>query len=168
MGNKRNKRFNGNGCRRVFGRKRKFPQKHQFEAQSVRTVPDSPSQEESRPSIEGCRIVNINKLEKYISELTIHSAHCGGHFSLKGETRHGLASILKAECSSCGHTIIFETSPKVKGPRKYCRWECNLAAVWGQMSTGGGHSHLEETMSVLGIPVMTQASFISTERDIGI
>ncbi len=102
-----------------------------------------------------------------MNDLTTHSAHCGGNIVLTGETRYGLASILKGQCSSCGHTITFETSPKVKGPKLYCRWECNLAVVWGQMGTGGGHSHLEETMSVLGVPVMTQASFISTERDIG-
>lgn len=48
------------------------------------------------------------------------------------------------------------------------RWECNLAAVWGQMSTGGGHSQLQETMSVLGVPVMSKASFISIEKDIGV
>ncbi len=35
------------------------------------------------------------------------------------------------------------------------------------MATGGGHSHLEEMMSVLGVPVMTKASFVSTERHIG-
>ncbi len=34
----------------------------------------------------------------------------------------------------------------------------------GQMTTGSGHSHLEETMSMLGV---TKANFISTERDIG-
>ena len=39
--------------------------------------------------------------------------------------------------------------------------------MWGEMSTGGGHSHLQETMGVLGVPVMTLNSFISTERDIG-
>ena len=49
----------------------------------------------------------------------------------------------------------------------YLRWECNLAAVWGQMSTGGGHSQLEEAMSVVGVPVMSKKSFIGTERDIG-
>ncbi len=38
----------------------------------------------------------------------------------------------------------------------------------GQMVVGGGHSHLEEAMSVLGVPVMTKKSFINTERDIGI
>ena len=47
------------------------------------------------------------------------------------------------------------------------RWECNLAAVWGQMSTGGGHSKLEETLSVIGVPVMTKKRFNDTERDIG-
>ncbi len=54
--------------------------------------------------------------------------------------------------------------------KKLCyfdRWECNLAAVWAQMSTGGGHSKLQETMSVVGVPVMSKTSFISTERAIG-
>ena len=35
------------------------------------------------------------------------------------------------------------------------------------MTTGGGHSRLEEAMSTLGIPVMSKASFISTENRIG-
>lgn len=67
----------------------------------------------------------------------------------------------------CGHTILLQSSSKVKGPRGYQRWECNLAAVWGQMTTGGGHSHLQETMSIVGVLVMTKKSFMHTERDIG-
>ena len=39
--------------------------------------------------------------------------------------------------------------------------------MWGQTAAGGGHSQLEETMSVLGVPVMASASFVQTERDIG-
>ena len=35
------------------------------------------------------------------------------------------------------------------------------------MSTGSGHSQLQESMSVLGVPVMTKKSFIDTERSIG-
>ena len=35
------------------------------------------------------------------------------------------------------------------------------------MATGGGHHKLEETMGVVGVPVMSKTSFISTERDIG-
>ena len=35
------------------------------------------------------------------------------------------------------------------------------------MCTVGGHSKPEETMSIVGVPVMTKKSFIDTERDIG-
>ena len=92
---------------------------------------------------------------------------------LTGKTKHGLASglasILQGQCSICSHKITLETSPKVRGARGYPQWECNVvAAVWGEMVTGGGgHSRLEETLGVLGVPVMTKCSFISTERGIG-
>ena len=43
----------------------------------------------------------------------------------------------------------------------------NLVAVWGQMSSGSGHNHLQDTMSVLGVPVMSKVAFIQTERGIG-
>lgn len=42
-----------------------------------------------------------------------------------------------------------------------------MAAVWGQMVTGGGHAPLAEAMSVLGVPVMSKKSFIVTEKEIG-
>ena len=42
-----------------------------------------------------------------------------------------------------------------------------MAAVCGQMSTGGGHSSIEKSMSMLGIPVMTKRSFIASEKQIG-
>jgi len=51
----------------------------------------------------------------------------------------------------------------VKGISGKHYWETNLAAVWGQMSTGGGHSTLVETIAVLGIPTMTKKSFMATE-----
>ena len=123
----------------------------------------------SKESIQGnsSRIINLDKLCEYTDQLNAHSSHCTGSVRLTGETRNGLASILKGHCEKCDHTITLQTSKKVKGPCGYSRWECNLAAVWGQMSTGQGHSQLEESMSVLGVPVMTKASFISTEREIG-
>ena len=119
-------------------------------------------------TIEGSRIINIHKLQQYIDHLTVHATKCeGGAVVLSGEVREGLASVLSTRCSTCGDTIILETAQEVEGPRGYHRWECNLAAVWGQMATGGGHSQLKETMSVLGVPVMTKKSFIQTERNIG-
>ena len=61
----------------------------------------------------------------------------------------------------------FPTSPKVTGVGKGQRWECNMAAVWGQMSTGGGNACLTETMSVLGVPALSKKSFIASEKAIG-
>ena len=90
----------------------------------------------------------------------------GTSFSL-GKRGDALACIISTRCSQCDHSILLETSRKVKGPRVYRRWECNLAAVWGQMSTGGGHSKLQETIGVLGVPVMSARHFTNTERDIG-
>lgn len=41
-----------------------------------------------------------------------------------------------------------------------------MAAVWDQLATGGGHAPLQESMSVLGILVMTKKTFSLTEREI--
>ena len=117
-------------------------------------------------TIEGSKIINIEKLNKYINDLTVRVSKCGGTMSLAGEKRYGLASILSSRCTY-GFEIILESSNKVKGPLGYTRWECNLGAVWGQITTGGGHSPLQETMSVLGIPVMSKPCFQKTENDIG-
>lgn len=115
----------------------------------------------------GSRIININKLYDHISDITKHAAKCGSEMTLVGETREGLASIFACSCISCGHNIVLQTSEKVVGPKGYRRWECNLAAVWGQVSSGGGHTPLMESMSVLGIPVMAKKSYASTEKDLG-
>ena len=117
--------------------------------------------------ITGSRIINMHRLQQYIDELNVHASKCNGSVVLKGEVREGLASIISTRCSTCSHTITLMTSDKVKGPRGYSSWECNLAAVWGQMMTGGGHSRLKETMSVLGVPVMTKSTFIQSERSTG-
>ena len=55
----------------------------------------------------------------------------------------------------------------MKGPKGYSQWECHLAAVWGEMVAGGGHCRIKETLGVMGVPVMTKASFINIERGIG-
>lgn len=128
------------------------------------------SAETDRVAIDGARVVNIAQLEKYVGQLSSHIAKCkssSGSVVLVGEKRDGLASIISTECSSCGYTIQLETSSKVKGPTGYHRWEVNLAAVWGQMSTGSGHASLQESMAYLGVPVMSKKCFTTTERTIG-
>ena len=58
------------------------------------------------------------------------------------------------------------TSVRVSGPTGGQYWESNLAAVWGQMSTGGGHAPLQESMATIGVPTMTKRSFIAAEKRI--
>ena len=43
----------------------------------------------------------------------------------------------------------------------------HIAAIWGQMTTGGGFDHLEESIAILGISVMTKQAFIATGEIIG-
>ena len=156
MGNKKNKT---NDHRRVY-KKKKNPLKYTKRSQLA-------SRKSHSPLPKGSRIVNLDKLREYSADLSAHSVHCNGKVTLTGERRQGLASILSGHCSTCDIKIVLETSRKVKGPRGHPQWECNLAAVWGEMVTGGGHTRLEESLGVLGVPVMTKPRFISTERAIG-
>lgn len=63
--------------------------------------------------------------------------------------------------------IAFPTSSRVGGQACGTRWECNLTAVWGQMTTGGGHSSLTDSLSVLGVPTMGKKAFVATEKILG-
>ena len=65
-----------------------------------------------------------------------------GSVILNDEERAGLASIFNGHCGKHNQTFQLETSKKVKRPRGYNRFECNLAAVCGQMATETGHSQL--------------------------
>ena len=130
---------------------------------------ESDAASSSSPSIEGCRIVNIQLLQPFVEDISSHSSKCKrGSFSLIGESkRSGLASVLYAKCSRCHKKMPFSTSSKVHGLSGRKRWEVNLAAVWGQMATGGGHYPLREQLSVMGVPAMTKKSFTHTEETVG-
>ena len=172
MGNKKNKQHHRNNHRHTYIKKKRSGQKCDTTMSTdITTVTDTATSTDNRQvlsaSLNGSRIINLQKLQWYMHELNRHAACCVGAVVLTGETREGLASILSSHCSKCGHTIILETANKVKGPSGYSQWECNLAAVWGQMATGGGHSRLQETMSILGVPVLTKSAFIHSERGIG-
>ena len=54
-------------------------------------------------TVEGSRIINIHKLSEYLNEMTVHAAKCGGAFTLDGEMRDGLESILSGRCSVFRH-----------------------------------------------------------------
>ena len=84
--------------------------------------------------------------------------------AIEGESQQGLASIIGVNAMDATHMVLkLETSAKVTCPRGSRRWECNIAAVWGQMATGGGHKKLERNNVLLGMPTMSRTSFIKTE-----
>ena len=155
MGNK----YNCYNSHRHVYKKRQHPEKYKKRHKS-HAVKQS-------EGLEGSRIINMGKLQESISTLTSHASKCGTDIVLEGERRDGLASVITAKCLKCGQVLSLETSHKIKGPNGYQRWESNLAAVWAQMSTGGGHTKLQETMATLGIPAMSKNSFTNTERGIG-
>ena len=156
-------KFNTNQCRGKYRHGR-----YRRSGSSKSTTPDDatvPSQ--CSTALEGCRIINIAQLKEFMEQISKHSSSCKEEVTLVGESRDGLASILKAQCTSCNMTIDFPTSSKVAGPTGNRRWECNLSAVWGQMAIGGGYNHLQESMAALGVPIMTKKSFVNTEKTIG-
>ena len=172
MGNKRNKE-NSNAHR---GKCRKKPPTRTGSKKPPTTSKKQPIPQ-CPPELENSsRIINLQQLASHISDITAHAASCSKCFNSQDEAitligernRQGLASILVARCNGCDMEFPFATSSKV-----YClpdgssRWESNLAAVWGQMSTGGGYSPLQENMATLGVPVMTKKAFIHTESVIG-
>lgn len=119
MGSHRNTKNYRNNHRHVF-RKRKSPlsKKQQGLNNSVFQTGETSvmmSDQNAPGTIDGSRIMNLNKFKDYTDELTLHASCCKGPIILKGETRFRLASILAWQCSKCPHTITLENSPKVKG-----------------------------------------------------
>lgn len=74
-----------------------------------------------------CKWINLQKLLEYLSSLSTHAAKCSGNVVLGRVEHDGLSSIISIRCSVCAHSLL-ETSKKVKDPRGYSLWECNLVA----------------------------------------
>ena len=135
-------------------------------------------QESTHLNLEGRRIVNLDKLKKMVTLLTVHSATCNDlHIHMKSNhegiileaevRRDGLVSIFRAKCSGCGKYFYFETDSKIRDANGHKRYSINLAAVWGSMATGGGGSKLEEILSTMGVPPLAQKTFSRIEHQIG-
>jgi len=162
MGNKKNRRNHRNNHR--HGMQKRWHASKYKKFSERRNTADS---ENVHDPLDGSRIINLDQLKQFVSELSMHASQCESSITLKGEKKAGLASILSCCCSKCDFSIALNTSKKVQGPKGKMRWEVNLAAAWGQISTGGGFARLHESMGVLGIPVMAPKNFTSTERSIG-
>ena len=126
---------------------------------------------------DGYRLIHLDKL--HVIDVTVHCIICppckdlvtAGGLPIKfvGEVyRVDLASVVEVECLGCGKDFIMKTSDEItlgEGSKKV--YDVNARAVWGQMSTGGGHSKLEEFSATLGMPCMTARTFSNLEMTIG-
>ncbi len=108
MGNNKNKLHHRNNRRNAY-RKKKLPYKYKTQPKFYKN-PETILRK-------GSRIINLEKLQQYTNHLTAQAAHCQGSILLYGETRQGLASIVRGHYSVCDHTIVLESSQKVKGSK---------------------------------------------------
>ncbi|KAJ8320070.1 hypothetical protein KUTeg_001657 [Tegillarca granosa] len=131
---------------------------------------------------EGYRLVNLNILQTFITNITLHCIHCeklhlifGKNFSqsrmppitlVKELKTNGLASVLLSQCEGCKDTFRFETSPTLPLDNSQ-HYDVNVRSVWGSMVTGGGVSHLNELMATLNSPGMSQPTYSNIEQEIG-
>ena len=121
-------------------------------------------------------IINMGLLSEHLKDVAAHGATCQAYQSklqsqpwdnkmqIEEQACYGMASILSYKCDGCSQDNSFATSTKVDIPSNGKYWSCNVAAIWQQVATGGSFNHLEESMGVLGVPVMSKQSFVTTEQ----
>ncbi|KAH9372995.1 hypothetical protein HPB48_018976 [Haemaphysalis longicornis] len=119
----------------------------------------------------GRRVVSVGHFMKAAQELGEHRCPFpgGGHFEFEEERRIGLWSEFKFQCSGC-HEVTKVTTDPVAEPTPLAEKAAlgvNDATVWAFTSIGSGHSHLEEALSVMEIPVMCKKTFLRREEALG-
>ena len=119
-------------------------------------------------------MINIDCLKDHVVDITTHSCVCGKaqELCMKGEdpikikiemNRSGLFSVLMANCQGCSKQFPLNTSPKQDNGTH----DINIRAVWGTVSSGGGPSDLNEMLSTMDTPSMSETMFTTLEDKIG-
>lgn len=111
----------------------------------------------------GRRIVNIVDIFEQVKDLDKHSPF-GCTFSnmkIVSEKRLGLKSGFVFQCEMCN----FKTTVWSENKRADLM-DVNTGAVCGTITTGGGHGQLQEFLSVLDIPSMSQRTFKKYEETV--
>ena len=160
-----------------MGNSKNMKWSHKCRGRYVKQVVPKTTNSSKTLCLNGSRIINLEKLKEHLQVISQHAATCqacadnvlsgNDAIILTGEKNNGLCSVLTSRCTSCHTDFHFSTSSKTKGISSGQYWECNLAAAWGQMVTGGEHVPLMESMTVLGVPSLTKKTFITIEKCIG-
>lgn len=111
----------------------------------------------------GRRIVEIKSFFESITNFVhVGLYNCStNNLEIKNEQRIGLISDFLVECRMCKATKKISTDRNEDG-----YMDVNKSAVLGTISSGGGYSNLEETLSFCNVPCMTYEKFISVENQI--
>ena len=85
-----------------------------------------------------------------------------------GEGRSGLSSVLTIKCTHCGNFNEVSTSGKHRaGSRGPLANDINTRAVLGSLHIGIGQTHLNNLLTTLNVPSMSNVLFKRREREIG-
>ena len=106
--------------------------------------------------MEGNRIVSLTLLGEYIRTLTQHAEQCKSQINFLEDSQHqGLASTLVLQCLECKQLFRCHTSKMVVCNEEN-HYATNTGAVLAQIATGGGASHVEEQLSCVNVPALSQ------------
>ena len=75
--------------------------------------------------------------------------------------------VLAVSCSKCKQQFRIHSSTRVSTHSGAKKWSVNLAAVLGQMSTGGGNSRLDNVLKTMGVLGKPKRMFMATEQFLG-
>ncbi|XP_039279712.1 uncharacterized protein LOC120350425 isoform X2 [Nilaparvata lugens] len=106
--------------------------------------------------LEGRRIVDLHSFIAQIQKIDDHLPfHCSfKDMTVMKECRKGLNSCITLKCKMCNIEKSLWTNASNEKTM-----DVNTSAVSGTISTGGGHSQLEEVLSCLDIPCMSYNTF---------
>ena len=145
-----------------------------FKKRKVPKKPRAVSSSTPSPPLNGSRIIILENLQNHVQSIVSLATSCPST-SRNSADDQVTVTINETHCdrlastnfSNCNEEFTLHTLWKVKGLTGKPYWEASVATTWGLMFTGGGQSRLEESMAVLGVPVMTKKAFMAAERSIG-
>lgn len=146
--------------------KRKLPSTDSDKKRKKKKTSKPPSH-----NLKGNRIFNLQTWNEEMKKVLEHHKTCPKNSTpelVSEVNRVGLACKLQYKCRACGMNLVVETQPRQRGPvgSKH-RYTINVTSVWGIMSTGGGHSQMDEILSMMDIPCMSHTAFGTTETFVG-
>ena len=118
-------------------------------------------------------VASQSRVKHSTTALPTHSCVCtkAKEQCMKGEdpirvkmemNRSGLFSVLMAVCQGCSKQFPLNTSPKQDNGI-----HINFRAVWGTVLSGDGPSDLNEMLSTMDAPCMSETMFTTLEDEIG-